>query len=312
MTLNTASVPVLAADLGFMSREGLDVDVVQFDGTPPALTALERGEIQFAQVNIAPAVDRVAAGAGLRAVWGLFHGDPFKPAAPVSPDAGLLLVSSTKFSNVEGLKGARIGIAMKGATMHHALIPIFKEHGIDPEKGVRWMEVGGTPMERVQMLLDGRIDAMVTTAQTLAAFEARKKDLKILANGRDFAKHAGVQFLIVVTTEEIVESRPEAVQSYVRGLITASRRFSESQQEWIAGAAKRLPQVPREAIVKGWEQSKGHWPVNGRFDPKAAEEAVARLKKSGEISAVPSIPAKEWVLPQFVDSALKKLGRWEE
>jgi hypothetical protein len=94
MTLNVASVPTLASDLGFMSTEGLDSKIVQCDGTPQALAALEKDEVQMAQVNIAPVVDGVAKGAPLRVVWGLVHGDPFKPPTNVTPDVGLILVSS--------------------------------------------------------------------------------------------------------------------------------------------------------------------------------------------------------------------------
>ena len=47
MTLNVAAVPTMAADLGFMKREGIDVKIVQFDGTPQALAALEKGNVQM-------------------------------------------------------------------------------------------------------------------------------------------------------------------------------------------------------------------------------------------------------------------------
>ncbi len=310
MALNTGSVPTLAADLGYMEREGLEAEMVEFDGTPPALAALEKGEVEFAQANIAPVVDRVANGAPLRIVWGSVHGDPLNPP-PGSPGAGLLLVSSRSFSGVGDLKGARIGISLKGATNHHALIPVLRDHGIDPEKGVRWIE-GGTPNERVNKLLNGGIDATVTTSQTLALFEGRSGDFRIIARGDDFAKTAGIQFLVVVAKEGLVEAEPNAVLSGVKALIRAARDFSKSPKGWTAAAARRRPDVGAEVISKCWEQSRGHWPVNGRLGPVTVQEAVARLKVSGEILAVPSAPAREWVVTRFVDGALSDLGEAPE
>ena len=312
MTLNVASVPTLASDLGFMSTEGLDSKIVQCDGTPQALAALEKDEVQMAQVNIAPVVDWVAKCAPLRVVWGLVHGDPFKPPTNVTPDVGLILVSSPFFSKLDELKGARIGISAKGATNHHALIPLLRDHGVDPEKGVRWVEGGSTPSERMEQLLGGGIDAMVTTPQTLSLFEGRKEALRILASGKDFAKLAGVQFLVGVTREDLVAGKPQTVLSALKALIKASRDFGQNPRGWVEGAARRRPDVSKEVIMKAWEQSRGHWPVNGRLDPKTVQEATKRLKKSGEVSAVPSAAAKEWVDIRFIDAALGELGEWKE
>ncbi|HUK75355.1 MAG TPA: ABC transporter substrate-binding protein, partial [Nitrososphaerales archaeon] len=76
MTLNMGSVPTLASDLGFMSKEGLDVKFVECDGSPQALASLERGEVDMAQVNISPVIAEVAKGAKLTVVWGNVHGNP--------------------------------------------------------------------------------------------------------------------------------------------------------------------------------------------------------------------------------------------
>jgi ABC-type nitrate/sulfonate/bicarbonate transport system substrate-binding protein len=309
MTLNMGSVPTLAADLGFMAHEGLDVEVVQRDGSPKALAALEAGEAEMAQVNIAPVVEEVSRGAPLKIVWGNVHGDPLRPAPPPSAEVGVAVVSSPSMSRIDQLKGARIGISGKGATNHLAVVSLLKAHGIDPERGVRWVE-GGTPVERVEKVISGEIDAAWTTSQTLALFEAKGR-FKILASGRDFANTEAVAFLVVVAKEELVSKEPQTVLAAVRGLIRASREFNENRDRWVAGAAKRRPEVGRDAIVKCWEQTRGHWPVNGRLDPGVAEGAAARLKRAGQVSAVPPA-SKGWVDMSFVDKALTELGKRKE
>jgi NitT/TauT family transport system substrate-binding protein len=311
MTLNMGSVPTLASDLGFMSKEGLNVKIVEYDGSPHALAALERGDAEMAQVNISPVVAEVARGARLRVVWGNVNGSPLEPAPPSPGGGGVMLVSSLSLSNVGDLKGARIGISQKGATNHLALVSFLRKHGIDPETGVRWVE-GGTAIERVNKVIDGGIDATWTTSQTLPLFEGKRNAFKILASGKELAEGGGIAFLVVVARAELVEAEPQTVQSVVKALVKASRDFSENPERWVAAATKRRPEVDRETVRKLWEQIRGHWPVDGRLDPEVVEETVKILVKSGQVSSAPSVPAEEWVEMRFVDAALSELGKWNE
>jgi len=221
-----------------------------------------------------------------------------------------MLVSSHSLSKIDDLGGTRIGISLKGATNHLALVSFLRKHGIDPETGVRWVE-GGTPIERVNKVIDGGIDATWTTSQTMALFEGKRNAFKILASGKELAEGGGIAFLVVVAKAELVEAEPQTVRSFVKALVEASRDFSKNPERWVAAAAKRRPEVDREEIMKLWEQTRGHWPVNGRLDPGVVEETATMLVKSGEVSAAPSVSVKEWVEMRFVDAALGELGEWE-
>ncbi len=313
VSLNTGSVPAFAADLGFMSKEGLNVKILGCDGTPQALAATERDEADMAQVNISPVVAEVAKGAALRVVWGSVHGNPLKPPPPssVPPDGGVMLVTSASIKTAEQLRGKRIGISQKGATNHRSVASYLRDHGIDPESGVRWVEGGTVPSERINKVIDGELDAAWTTSQTMALFEG-KKGFRILAKGREVAEGGEVGYLVVVARAQLVEEEPQTVLSAVKGLVKASREFSEHPSVWVAAAAKRRPELGRDAIKKLWEQTRGHWPVNGSLDPGWVKDTVAVLVKSGQVPAAPSAPVKDWVDMRFVDRALSELGKWPE
>ena len=81
MSLNMGSVPAFAADLGFMSKEGLSVKILGCDGSPQALAATERGDADMAQVNISPVVAEVAKGASAQGGVGERPREPAKAAA---------------------------------------------------------------------------------------------------------------------------------------------------------------------------------------------------------------------------------------
>ena len=220
-----------------------------------------------------------------------------------------MLVSSLKLSKIDDLRGAKIGISLKGATNHFAVASLLRKHSIDPETGVRWVE-GGTPFERVNKVIDGEIDATWTTSQTLVLFEDKKNAFRILADTKDFTDAGGMAFLVVVTRAELVEDEPQTVLSAVKALVKAAREFSQDQEAWVAGVTKRRPEMSRDSIVWAWQQSRGHWPVNGRLDHDMVEEVVSTLAKSGQVPAVPSTAVRQWVEMRFVDSALKELGEW--
>jgi hypothetical protein len=110
----------------------------------------------------------------------------------------------------------------------------------------------------------------------------------------------------------LVEAEPHTILSTVKALVKASRDLSADPEGWVKASARRRPEVDREEIMKLWQQSQGHWPVNGRLDDGVVEGAAAMLVESGQVSAVPSMPVEEWVEMRFVDSALRELGRWKE
>ena len=191
-----------------------------------------------------------------------------------------MLVSSLSLSGVDQLRGKRIGISQKGATNHLALVSFLRKHGIDPETGVHWVE-GGTPIERVNRVIAGGIDATWTTSQTLALFEGKREAFKILASGKELAEGGGIAYLVGVARAELVEAEPQTVLSVVKALIKASREFSKHQEVWVEAAAKRRPEVGREAIKGLWEQTRGHWPVNGRLDPKWVKDTSRAPRQGG-------------------------------
>ncbi|HVB95037.1 MAG TPA: hypothetical protein VND41_00360 [Nitrososphaerales archaeon] len=94
MTLNMGSIPTLAFDLGFMSKEGLSVKVVECDGSPQALAALERGDAELAQVNISPVIAEVARGRQAQGSVGQHQREPAEGGAAKSwrgrSDVGVL------------------------------------------------------------------------------------------------------------------------------------------------------------------------------------------------------------------------------
>src|SRR5262245_15356601 len=101
------SVLWLANDLGFYQREGLDVELIEFQGTPLALAAMISGDIDVGNVSTSEVIRLSATkGAPMRALH--------------SPDARLyfLIAARDEIKTVQALQGKSFAVARLGSIDH--------------------------------------------------------------------------------------------------------------------------------------------------------------------------------------------------
>src|SRR5262245_57275103 len=72
------------------------------------------------------------------------------------------LVTGSKIKRVEDLKGKKFGISSFGGTPHSEAIMILRKHGMNPEKDVIFLQIGGSS-SRYAALDSGSIDAAMLT-----------------------------------------------------------------------------------------------------------------------------------------------------
>src|SRR3954463_9804103 len=98
------SVIWLAKDLGFYQREGLDIELIEFQGTPLAIAAMISGDIDVGNVSTSEVI-RLAA----------TKGQPMR--AIHSPDARLyfLIAARDEFKTVQALQGKTFAVARLGS-----------------------------------------------------------------------------------------------------------------------------------------------------------------------------------------------------
>src|SRR5262245_54446955 len=101
------SVLWLAKDLGFYQREGLDVELTEFQGTPLAIAAMIAGEVDVANVSTSEVIRMTAT-----------KGQPMR--AIHSPDARLyfLLAARDEIKSVNALQGRTFAVSRIGSVDH--------------------------------------------------------------------------------------------------------------------------------------------------------------------------------------------------
>lgn len=288
------SVNWLAKDLGFFKREGLDVEINEFQGTPLAIAAMVSGDVDVGNVATSDVIRMVATkGQRMRAIH--------------SPDARLyfLIAAKDEIKSVSALQGKTFAVARLGSVDHSLSVIALKALGVNPAN-VTFVAIG-TPSTRAQALAAGRVDA---TTMSIGTWVTVPKDAgaKILVDPNTYYETATVVEKVNAVTAKVLEEKPEQLRRFTAAIIKASRHFAENQDAWVDAMIKRRPDIDRKDAVNLWSNFKTSWAVNGLLNLDAYKKSAEFYYQSGTLDKVPKIEVNEWTETRFVDDVLKEIG----
>jgi len=157
------TLPYLVAnEKGFFDREGLKVQLITFRGTNLMLTALLAGELDYA--TILPFLTGAAA-----------RGLPVKILGAVTKSSSYVMLSRPEIDSVKALRGKRLGINSFGSSADYAAYAAVSRSGMDPNKDVTILPIGGGTADRMAALVSGTVDATVVTSP--AEYQAEETGL---------------------------------------------------------------------------------------------------------------------------------------
>lgn len=129
------SVWYLAQDRGFYKKNGLDAELLFIPSTTTSVSSLVAGDVQVANASGGGVASAVVAGADLVMVACYLNSLPYE------------LVVNENVKSAEDLKGKSIGISRVGSASDVAARALIRGVGLEPDKQVPIMQVGG-PAER--------------------------------------------------------------------------------------------------------------------------------------------------------------------
>jgi NitT/TauT family transport system substrate-binding protein len=205
--------PILetAKQRGFFQKEGLNVSVVYMRGGID-IKALLTGDADFG-TGSTTAVTAFVAGAPLRAVMSL----------NAYVDQGLY--AQPKYRSLTQLKGQSIGSLNPGGLVDTLLRRILIQGGVQPEKDVVILNMGGTP-ERYAALRSGSIAASMLSAPH--SLRAEKEGFTKLAATRDYVNVSGTG--LIVHADQI-KKRPAMMKRLMRASLRAMNFIRENRAE---------------------------------------------------------------------------------
>lgn len=244
----------IGADLGIFKKHGVDTELTFIASSTTLTQAMVAGEIQFAQMGIGPAIPA-----------SLNSGKQFIALFATVDRIAYQFVSLKKVPDVKSLK--RWGISRFGSSSDLILRLGLEQLGVDPEKDVTILQVGGNP-ERVAALKGGLIDGTLLEAPSslLAPDLNLVKDLSEL--------NYPFYFSGLITMREIVDAQRPMVER-------VARAYAEAVHIFRTDAARSVPVIEKFMRLKGPSITEAH-----RFSVKNLLEPVPRPSEEGVLNAM--------------------------
>lgn len=244
----------IGADLGIFKKYGVDTELTFITSSTTLTQAMVAGEIQFAQMGIGPAIPA-----------SLNSGKQFIALFATVDRIAYQLVSLKKVKDVKSLK--RWGISRFGSSSDLILRLGLEQLGVDPERDVVILQIGGNP-DRVAAMNAGVIDGTLLEAPSslLAPDLNVVKDLSELNYPFFFSG--------LITTREIVDSKRPIVER-------VARAYAESVHIFRSDPARSVGVIEKFMRLKGPSIMEAY-----RFSVKNLLEPVPRPTEEGILNAM--------------------------
>lgn len=246
------SLPVLIADkYGFFEKNGLKVSLREYESGLAALKALARGETDMATAADFAFVNTSLENPDLRILATIATSQAHEIVA--RKDAGI--------TSPEDLRGKKIGIS-PGTSSDFFLLFFLIFNKISPEE-VIVAEI--PPSQIVEALAAGTMDAVV--AWDVYVYRAKQA---LAENSVSWPAQGGQDFYwLLVSTKGTIDSKPQAIEKFLKGVIMAQKFIRENEKEAKAMLAER------------WhfedEYVEHHWLLT-RFEVSLDQSLIAALE----------------------------------
>lgn len=288
------SVMDLAVTLGYFERENVDVELVRVQQTPLAVTALQAGEGEMANIGVDSLLQLVASGQlDLRAVT-----SPSKSLA-------FMIVAQDTVADVASLAGHSFGIGRVGSVDQGLSRQVLASQDIDLDS--LELVALGQPAARAQALAARQIDATTMSLGTWTTLPD-KTGMHVLIDQDQYFAAAPVVSKVNVVTPEVLETRRPEVVAVVTALTKLARDIQQGPNIWVDAMAAARPDLARadlESLAEAYRQS---WSVNGGLSAKELAFTADWNFKSPDFVDLKPLTMEQWVDFTIADEMLAKIG----
>ncbi|MCC6972660.1 MAG: ABC transporter substrate-binding protein [Anaerolineae bacterium] len=286
----------VAAERGYFTAEGLEVELTPIQGGSDSV-------VQLAAGNFDVAVGGISAGLLNAAAQGL----EFRIVGPMHterPPVSSPLVISTKraqeIQSVADLKGKKVSINATGAATEYWLYAALKKAGL----GMEDIILTTVSFRDVPAALEsGSIDAGIL-GEPLVTLQKDAGTLQVLAD--DFVDGITVTYLYMGMP--FLTERPETAEGFVRAYLRALRDLQGDGwlNEDTARIIEKYTSVPAAVVLRA---NRPYYDPNGAIPLADLEELQAYFLTRGVLEYKESLDLRTYIDPSLVNKALETLGQ---
>lgn len=289
------SVMDLAVSLGYFERENVEVELVRVQQTPLAVTALQAGEGEMANIGVDSLLQLVAS-------------EQLDLRAVMSPSKSLafMVVARDAILDVAGLSGKSFGIGRVGSVDQTLSRQVLSSQGLDIDS-IEQVALG-QPAARAQAMAAGQIDATTMSLGTWTTLPDQE-GMHVLVDQDAYFKAAPVVSKVNVVLRETLNSRRPEVVAVVTALTKLARDIAADPQIWVDAMAEARPDLDiadLESLAEAYSQS---WSVNGGLSAKELAFTADWNFKGPDFAELEPIALERWVDFSVADEVLTELGK---
>ena len=250
-------------------------------GDPPALAAIDSGDLDLAAVGSDTVLSAIAKGAPFKIIYSLMSKLSFELTVS---NAFLKKIGVTKDSPLDArigvLKTAVVGVSAVGGAQDRVARWLARKGGLDP-KAVKIALVGAPPALGAA-LENGRIDAFMLSPPESVIAEARGYGTVLVSPNKEIPGIKGIPSLVLAAhAAPKPEARARIVRT-VRALNTAATAIlADPAAVSDRIQAKFFPKVPPAIIRTAIGKLQDGLGDNGRLDQASAELLIRYSTDSG-------------------------------
>lgn len=230
-------------DRKLLQKQGVDPQIISINASPTVLQALLADEIEAASISVTTLTSSRLQGADTVGFIGI---------VPTFIDH---IVSVSSLTQVEQLKGKTAGVNRLGSTSDLGLRLALRKLGVDPEKDVKIIPVGGNP-ERFAALSKGLIQFTIMAEPFLT--QAERLGFRNLYNINDLK--IPFWWNLVLSRESIIRTKRPLMLKLTRAMIEAIH-ILKTEKEYSKGLFKKVLGVTDpEGLERGYKEYAAAFP----------------------------------------------------
>jgi ABC-type nitrate/sulfonate/bicarbonate transport system substrate-binding protein len=277
-----APTPVwVGRDRGFFKRNGIDAEVIAVNSGVTALQALLAKEVELAVISVPSLVASRLSGADTTMI------------ATVVPYFMDQIVTLPAITRPEQLKGKTGGVNRQNTSSDMSLRHGLRRIGIDPDKDVKIIAVGGNP-ERLAALSRNVIQfSMMGEPFTR---EAEKAGFKVLVD----VGNLKIPFHTngILTTESLLKTRRALAEKFTRAMIESIHYIKTDKEGTKAVITKNLHVTDPDSLERAYRSYAPIFREAPYPDPEGVKTYLDDLARTNPKAA--AADPKSFVDPSFV------------
>ena len=274
------SVLWVTKEAGIFQKNGLDVELLFVQSASLMAQALAGQSLPMAIMS------------GATAMEGQINGGDLLILLMLKKTPALTyIVGSKNITKPEQLKGKKLAISRFGSVSDFLLRRALRELGIDSNKEVNILQIGGTPL-RTAALQAGNIDATILTVEEKVS--AERFGINVLFDLRQL----GLEFFTndVVTTRRFLRQEEDSARRFIKAMVEGIHYYKTRKKDSINIMAKYMKTTDRKIIEVGYDFNSTEYGRKPYPSTNAAQLALEEIAQRNP-------KAKEAKLEQFFDSA---------